>query len=157
RGQTKPELDLAGALRALGAPVTQQRLAIYGELRRAKDHPSAEAVHRRLGRRFPSLSLATVYKTLQAFSRLGLAALVNAPRAEARYDAITRRHHHLICEACGRIADVFDSRLDALRPPKLPPGFKLSGHSVHFRGLCPACARRGSFVARQRTYIKEER
>lgn len=135
-------VDLARELRERGVPVTHQRLAVYEQLRRAKDHPSAEDLYRRLKPRFPALSLATVYKTLQSLQDLGLVSLVNRPHVEARYDAIVERHHHAICEGCGAIEDLFDKDLDALKFPTAAKGFKVAGHSVHFRGLCAKCARR---------------
>lgn len=129
------------ALAAKGLPVTHQRLAVYEALHSAHDHPSAEALHAKLKKKYPSLSLATVYKTLQTFQELGLASLVNYPHVEARYDAITRKHHHAICEKCGRIEDLFDAKLDSLPAPRAK-GFKVTSHSVHFRGLCQSCQRR---------------
>lgn len=130
------------AFAAKGLPVTHQRLAIYEALKSAHDHPSADELHARLKRRYPSMSAATVFRTLQTFRELGLASLVNFPHVEARYDAITHRHHHAICERCGRIEDLFDAGLDALPAPKAN-GFKVTSHSVHFRGLCESCQRQG--------------
>ena len=135
-------MSIEQALRARGIPATHQRLAIYDRLKKCKDHPSAEDIYRALKTKYPSLSLATVYKTLQTLEKLGLISLVNRPHAQARYDAITERHHHAICESCGRIDDLFDSRLDELPLPKGAGGFVVTGHSVHFRGLCKSCARR---------------
>ncbi len=137
-------MNIEEALRSRGIPLTHQRLAIYDRLKRSKDHPSAEDIYRALKPRYPSLSLATVYKTLQTLEKLGLISLVNRPHAQARYDAITERHHHAICEGCGRIDDLFDKRLDVLPQPKAVSGFIVHGHSVHFRGLCKGCARRSN-------------
>jgi Fur family peroxide stress response transcriptional regulator len=137
-------MSLTAVRRALaekGLPVTHQRLAVYEALHASHDHPSAEALHVKLKKKYPSLSLATVYKTLQTFQKLGLATLVNYPHVEARYDAITHRHHHAICEKCGKIEDLFDEKLDSLPPPRAK-GFKATSHSVHFRGLCESCQRR---------------
>jgi Fur family peroxide stress response transcriptional regulator len=119
-------------------PVTHQRLAIFEALRSSKEHPGAELLYQQLKPSYPTLSLATVYKTLQALHGRGLISLVNSPAAQARYDFITEVHHHLICVRCGRIADLFDKKLDALKPPRIPD-FEVSDHSVHFRGLCKAC------------------
>jgi Fur family peroxide stress response transcriptional regulator len=130
--------DAKGLFRARKLPVTHQRLAVFEALRTSREHPSAETLYKRLKPGFPALSLATVYKTLRTLQRLGLAAVVDSPSAQTRYDAITQTHHHLICLKCGRIADVFDEKLDAVKPPRFP-GFAVSGHSVHFRGLCKAC------------------
>jgi Fur family transcriptional regulator, peroxide stress response regulator len=135
------DLDLKEALRRRGIPLTHQRLAIYARLKKAKDHPSAEQLYAALKPKYPSLSLATVYKTLQTLVKLGLIQVVDTPHAQARYDAITRRHHHATCERCGRIEDLFDARLDALPvPAEAVHKFKITGHSVHFRGLCAKCA-----------------
>ena len=135
-------MKIEEALRSRGIPLTHQRLAIYDRLKRSKEHPSAEEIYRALKPRHPALSLATVYKTLQTFESLGLIRLVNRPHTQARYDAITDRHHHLICGACGRIEDLFDPRLDALPAPGPTGGFVVTDHSVHFRGLCGKCASR---------------
>ncbi len=132
---------LRAALARKRLPLTQQRLAIFEALERATTHPSAEALHRELRRRYPTLSLATVYKTLETLQGVGLAQVVNAPHAGARFDAITVVHHHAICQRCGRIEDVFDRRLDRLAPAGVP-GFRSRGHSVHFYGLCRRCAKK---------------
>jgi Fur family peroxide stress response transcriptional regulator len=121
-------------------PLTHQRLAVYEELAGRRDHPSAESLHASLKKQYPSLSLATVYKTLQTLAELGMVARVDSPAAQARYDAIVETHHHAVCTACGKIEDLFDSRLDRLPPPKTA-GFVPSGHSVHFHGLCARCAK----------------
>ena len=124
-------------------PVTQQRLAIYGALAAAKDHPSADSIYAKLKPANPSLSLATVYKTLQTFQKAGLAGVVNAPHTEARYDAITGVHHHAICAKCGAIEDVFDDGLDKLKAPAAVKGFSVATHSVHFHGVCRECLKGG--------------
>jgi|CXWL01.1.fsa_nt_gi Fur family peroxide stress response transcriptional regulator len=121
-------------------PLTHQRLAVYEELSGRHDHPSAETLHDSLRKTYPSLSLATVYKTLQTLHAMGMVARVDSPTAQARYDAIVDTHHHAVCRGCGKIEDLFDSRLDRLPKPRAA-GFVPSGHSVHFHGLCAKCAR----------------
>lgn len=133
--------EVRDLFRAKKVPLTHQRLAVYEELTGRHDHPSAEALHESLKKAYPSLSLATVYKTLQTLHELGMVARVDSPAAQARYDAIVETHHHAVCASCGRIEDVFDPRLDRLPAPKAP-GFRIQGHSVHFHGLCAACARK---------------
>ena len=130
--------EVSALFRAKKVPLTHQRMAVYEELAGRRDHPSAESLYASLKRQYPSLSLATVYKTLSTLHEMGIVARVDSPAAQARYDAIVVTHHHAVCAACGRIEDLFDPRLDRLpRPPT--PGFKISGHSVHFHGLCAKC------------------
>ena len=133
--------EVRALFRARKVPLTHQRLSVYEELRGRRDHPSAEALHASLKKAYPSLSLATVYKTLQTLHELGMIARVDSPAAQARYDAIVATHHHAVCKACGRISDLFDARLDRIAPPETAE-FEFSGHSVHFHGLCAACAKK---------------
>jgi Fur family peroxide stress response transcriptional regulator len=132
--------EIRARFKAKGLPLTHQRLAVYEELTARHDHPSAESLYETLKKDYPSLSLATVYKTLQTLHAMGMVARVDSPTAQARYDAIIETHHHAVCTSCGRIEDLFDARLDALPPPKAA-GFRVSGHSVHFHGLCAKCAK----------------
>ena len=133
--------EVRALFRAKKIPLTRQRLAVYEELTGRRDHPCAESLYESLRKAYPSLSLATVYKTLQTLHRLGMVARVDSPTAQARYDAIVATHHHAVCAACGRISDVFDARLDRIAPP-MTRGFAFTGHSVHFHGLCAACAKK---------------
>lgn len=145
-----PEADLPALFRRRGLPLTEQRRAVYESLRASREHPSAEKIYRTLKPRYPSLSLATVYKTLRTLRELGLASLVDTPHAEARYDAITGTHHHAICVDCGRIEDVFDARLDRLRAPRAARGFQILAHSVHFQGRCARCVDKSKAVSLRR-------
>ena len=137
----KTRNEIRALFQAKKVPLTHQRLAVYEELAVRHDHPSAESLYESLKKAYPSLSLATVYKTLQTLHEMGMVARVDSPAAQARYDAIVETHHHAVCASCGRIEDVFDPRLDRLPEPKAA-GFKIEGHSVHFHGLCAACAKK---------------
>lgn len=134
--------EIRSQFKAKGVPLTHQRLAVYEELAVRHDHPSAETLYESLKKAYPSLSLATVYKTLQTLHEMGMVARVDSPTAQARYDAIVDTHHHAVCTGCGKIEDLFDPRLDKLPTPKAP-GFVPSGYSVHFHGLCAKCAKAG--------------
>ncbi|OGR95685.1 MAG: hypothetical protein A2V88_09445 [Elusimicrobia bacterium RBG_16_66_12] len=136
----KTREEIRGFFKAKQVPLTHQRLAVYEELAGRKDHPSAEALYESLKQNYPSLSLATVYKTLQTLHDMGMVSRVPSPISQARYDACMAVHHHAVCVSCGKIVDVFDPRLDSVAVPSLP-GFKVSGHSVHFQGRCARCGK----------------
>lgn len=137
---SKTRDGLRESFKKAGVPLTHQRLAVYEELSGRHDHPSAETLYDSLKKAYPSLSLATVYKTLQTLHSLGMVSRVDSPTAQARYDAIVSTHHHAVCTSCGKIEDVFDPRLDEIRAPRTG-GFTPTGHSVHFHGLCAKCAK----------------
>jgi Fur family peroxide stress response transcriptional regulator len=122
--------------------VTPQRLAIYRALLEAEDHPSPEMLYQRIRPKMPSLSLATVYKTLDALDALGLVKEVSVGSETKRYDANLERHHHLVCTDCGAIMDFYDRTLDAVTPPRRISGFVPRGIHIQVTGRCSQCARR---------------
>ena len=84
-------------LRAKGIQVTPQRLAIYEQLMGRKDHPSAEMIFNEIKDEFPSLTLVTVYNTLQKLESSDPCIKVNPLHTSARYDGNTEVHQHLVC------------------------------------------------------------
>jgi len=121
--------------------LTPQRLAIYRALLEASDHPTPEALYERVRPAMPSLSLGTIYKTLDALRELGLVAELPATGSSRRYDANMQRHHHLVCECCGSVSDYSDPALDRLVPPTRLKGFTAHHLNVHIHGLCRDCER----------------
>ncbi len=120
--------------------VTPQRLAIYRALLEAEDHPTPEALYQRVRSSLPSLSLATIYKVLDALAKLGMVQEVHVSSESKRYDANLERHHHLVCTRCKKVADFYDERFNAIAPPKRLHGFVAQSVSVQVFGLCTACA-----------------
>jgi Fur family peroxide stress response transcriptional regulator len=124
----------------LGLALTPQRLAIYQILAGDDSHPGAEDIYRRIKPNLPSLSLGTVYRTLELFEAHGLVSRVDAFSDQSRFDANLDAHHHLVCVQCHRVVDFEDQRLE-----KLPVeegnlhGFKVLSHRIHLVGLCPKC------------------
>jgi Fur family peroxide stress response transcriptional regulator len=135
----RSDRDFIATLRDHGLQVTYQRLAIYQALYNTMEHPSAEVIYQQVRKRFPMISLGTVYKTLERFFDAGLVHKVSPVSEVARYDAKTSHHHHLICVSCNSIQDIEDPVLD--REISLPEGsgFKLLRHQVVLHGYCPSC------------------
>ena len=133
--------------RSHGLSVTVQRLAIFEALAGSREHPSAEQIHRAVQRRIPTLSLATVYKNLEALKSIGAVADVNPLHEEGRYEAALpgtgagRPHHHLVCISCKKVRDLHDHELDRLKV-RDAQGFDLRAVRVQAEGLCPECQAR---------------
>ena len=127
--------------REAGMNLTPQRLTIYRALLEAEDHPSPEALYERVRPGMPTLSLATIYKTLDTLAGMGLVTELPATGDAKRYDANMEPHHHLVCTSCGKVTDYHDPALDRIAPPKALHGFRARQVSVHIRGLCAPCAR----------------
>jgi Fur family peroxide stress response transcriptional regulator len=134
----KNDIDVIAILRDHGLQVTYQRLAIYQALYKTKEHPSAEVIYREVRKRFPMISLGTVYKTLERFHVAGLIKKVNPVNEICRYEAETELHHHMICEKCQSIVDIHE--LSGTIPLPEKPGFKITRHQVIFHGYCENCA-----------------
>jgi len=115
--------------------LTPQRIAILDYLEGNKSHPSAEDIYRAVVKKFPTVSLATVYNTLSALERRGQLLKLTIDPSKARYDPNTSPHHHLICNLCKTIVDV-DARY---RLPLPDTDFKVTGSHVEFYGTCPKC------------------
>lgn len=126
-----------------GYRVTPQRLAIYEALVAEPTHPSAEELYRRVRERYPMISPATVYNTLQLLVRLGLATELGF-HGETRYDGNPRPHANVLCLHCQRIHDVDEELLEQVfASVRQRSGFLLLGQRHEFVGLCPDCQAKG--------------
>ena len=131
--------ELVSTLKEKGIQVTPQRLAILEQLKLRKDHPSAEMIFQELKDEFPSLTLATVYNTLEKLRTSGLCIEVNPLHASARYDGNTAAHQHAVCINCQRVVDVHDASVSIEPPEWLSKEFTLVNQNVIFYGLCKEC------------------
>ena len=94
--------------------VTPQRIAVLEALNNLKNHPTADKIKEYVVKNHPSISVGTIYKTLETFVDKGLVKKVKTEKDVMRYDAILENHHHLYCEDNERIEDFFDDELDTM-------------------------------------------
>jgi Fur family peroxide stress response transcriptional regulator len=133
--------DLRQRLAARRGRLTPQRMAIYDAVVGRTSHPSVAAVHEEVRRRFPGVSPATVYATLDLFVQLGLVQEISGPIR--RYDGRAGKHVNLVCIRCGLVIDVADSSLEALqRRAAARARFRVSAVRFELHGLCQRCRRR---------------
>jgi Fur family transcriptional regulator, peroxide stress response regulator len=131
--------------KAKGVKLTPQRLEVFREIASSLQHPDAEAVHRAVHARMPTVSLDTVYRTLWMLSELGLISVLGARRESVRFDANPTKHHHYVCIRCGLTRDFESDELQALRLPAAVKriGNVLSTH-IEARGICEICTKKSS-------------
>jgi len=127
--------------RATGIKLTPQRLAILEYIDGNKNHPSAENIHEAVSRKYPMMSLATVYKTLETLKHRGHISELSIDPKRRRYDPDTKPHHHLICITCKQIIDI-EAELSLSIPDELKEGFEITGNHVEFYGICSKCRSR---------------
>jgi Fur family peroxide stress response transcriptional regulator len=135
----KKDKDFISTLRAHGLQVTYQRLAIYQTLYFSMEHPSAEVVYQQVKKRFPMISLGTVYKTLEKFYDVGLVDKVSPITEVARYDAKTAPHHHMVCLQCQSIMDTAGSADEPTMSIAGHDGFHVLRRQVVLQGYCTKC------------------
>ena len=134
------ETRMVGRCRDRGLPVTAQRRAVLHALAGRRDHPTAGQLHAGAAARVPGITRATVYRVLDALERLGVVRRLDHAGGGARYEVDLGPHHHLVCTACGRIADLHDPALDGLSvSASKSGGFTVHDYSIQFRGLCGGC------------------
>ena len=97
-------------LRDEGFRITPQRTAIVDYLLKTDDHPSAELIHKVVRKRYPMVSLSTVYKTLDLLREKKMVNEIEVD-GESRFDAHTDEHINLVCLRCGKIEDVDEDEL----------------------------------------------
>jgi len=138
-------VDFEAECRRRGLAVTVQRRTVFEELSGRRDHPTADQVYDAVRERLPGLSRTTVYRVLETLVDSGFARKVQHAAGVARFDPMTGRHHHLACDACGRLVDLDDGVVPPLRLPESSrTGFRIKDYSVSFTGLCPDCAKKKS-------------
>ncbi|MDI6729153.1 MAG: Fur family transcriptional regulator [Thermodesulfovibrionales bacterium] len=126
-----------------GLKLTPQRLAILNYLDGNKEHPSAEDIYRAVLKRFPTMSFATVYNTLETLRQRGGLLELTIDPDKKRFDPNTEHHHHLICVKCKRIVDIHgDYKLPI--PNGERAGFEIIGNHIEFYGICPKCKKANS-------------
>jgi Fur family transcriptional regulator, peroxide stress response regulator len=123
-----------------GIVATHQRTEIYRELAGTAEHPSAEAIYKRVRSRIPAISLDTVYRTLRLLESKGVISRVGFVEERTRFDANTDRHHHFVCTECGVIGDFYSDALDRFSvPPEVSEMGSVDGVYVELRGRCRKC------------------
>ncbi len=136
-------MDIALKLRSEGYKVTPQRIAIYNALYGQTNHPSAEMIFQRLHEDYPTMSLATVYKTMDIFERIGLVKVLDMGDDCSRYDWDTDVHPHIRCIKCNRVDDLRGIRLEGLHEKvEALSAYRLTGEQLSFEGICPSCAKK---------------
>jgi Fe2+ or Zn2+ uptake regulation protein len=138
-GKPKRE-DLRSRLSAEGYSFTRQRTAVFEYLQQAEHHPTAEEVFLAIKKTLPKVSLATVYKNLEALIEAGVASKLTYGDGSARYDIRTDHHYHLRCLQCGKIWDMEPTEMsEAFKRMKPRPGFQVRDLRLELLGTCREC------------------
>ncbi len=91
----------------------------------------------------PTLGIATVYRNIQNLVDEGWLQPIEIPGDSTRYEVAVKKHyHHFHCNTCGKLFEL--EECEAQIKPKLPRGFRATGHEFFLYGVCAACVPSGS-------------
>jgi len=124
--------------------ITPQRHAVLSILAASQEHPSVDQIYKEVKARFPTTSLATVYKTVSLLKELDEVLELGFHDGNNRYDGNRPYPHpHVICTKCKKIMDPELATLDELsREMGRKTGYKIQSHRLDFFGVCPACQKK---------------
>lgn len=122
----------------------QRRMIMRAFLEHRGRHLSADDVFGMVKPTHPEIGLATVYRTLDVLTDVGILRRTDLGDGRSRYELDAgdggRHHHHLICRSCGRVEEVPGDLLDTVEAMiRLRNGFLTEVHDVKFFGLCRVC------------------
>lgn len=136
-------------LSAKGYKLTPQREStVRILLENETDHLSAENVFMLVKGIAPEIGLATVYRTLELLTELGVVDKVNFGDGVARFDlrpeGANHSHHHLVCVECGSVEEIMEDLLvDVEKKVESKYEFLIKDHRLTFHGICKVCQEKG--------------
>ena len=127
-------------LRAAGHKITPPRLAVLEVIEQEGEHLNPAEILTRAQAIYPALGRATVYRTLELLTQLGIVRPIYVGEHGPTYIRAEGGHHHLVCSTCGIVID-FDQCAAEQMTQELSErfGFQIKSHLLEFYGLCEHC------------------
>ncbi len=121
---------------------SKQRDMILAFLMGRNDHPTADTVYMNVRKKYPNISLGTVYRNLTLLADMGTISRLRLGDGADHFDADISPHYHFICTECGGVTDLQMESIDDITDIA-GAGFdgKITGHVTYFYGICAACTR----------------
>ena len=131
---------LTERLRNAGYKLTPPRLAVIEVIQQEGEHLNPNEILRQAQAIHPQTGRATVYRTLELLTELGIVRPIYVGEHGPTYIRAEGGHHHLVCSQCGAIVD-FDQCVAEGMERELENrfGFEIRSHLLEFYGLCPHC------------------
>lgn len=123
-----------------GYKVTPQRLAVFEFILSREDHPTADQIHKEVKKKYPTMSLATVYQALHLLTEMGLVQELGFNDKSSRYDPNIGPHINIICLNCGKIYDYKADSVNEMWSKIVSElGFKPVGQRLDIYRYCDEC------------------
>ncbi len=140
---TDPDIrfdELIAALKVRNFRLTPQRVELVRLIAVSEGHPSANQFYEKIRLKFPTMSHATVYKTLALLKEIDQVLEIDT-REDSRYDGNRPQPHpHLICMKCNKIVDgEFSLDHETIRKTEEISGYTILRPQISLYGICPDC------------------
>ena len=119
-----------------------QRIAVMKYLWEHRCHPSANDIYEALHPDMPTLSLTTVYNTLNLFAEKGAALSIQTGERMCHFDGDMSPHMHLYCTECGRIIDMSMEDTSAFSKGAAIINFEILDTQILIKGRCAECTQK---------------
>lgn len=132
--------ELIAKLREHDFRLTPQRVELVRLIAASEGHPSAAQLYEKIKVQFPTMSQATVYKTLALLKEMNQVLEIDL-HGDSHYDGNRPQPHpHLICMRCNKIIDA-EVSLDqeSLRVLEKTSGYRIIRPQISLYGLCQDC------------------
>ena len=135
-----PDRSIIEALRKKGYKATPQRIAICRFVTSSREHPTAGRIYKEVRKQHPTVSLATVYKTIDILKKQHIVQELAIVDGDTRFDSNMEAHVNLVCVRCGSVRDL-DSQIvqDMVGKVARAARFDVTGQSFALYGVCREC------------------
>jgi Fur family ferric uptake transcriptional regulator len=132
---------IVSALEAAGYRRTAPRRALAELVAERRGHFTADGLLAESRRRRLGVTRATVFRSIDVLSDLGLVERLDLPSGEHAFVACEPvHHHHVVCSSCGRSTPVEDTGIERLAEAiGRATGYQVETHRLELFGRCPAC------------------
>jgi len=117
---------------------TPQRLSIVEELYN-HGHMNIDQLYQSMLSKFPSISLATIYKNINTMIEICFISEVKIPNTKSVYELTKQEHSHIVCSECGEVMDITLDVSKLCDQAKAKSHYTLKHTSIIFDGICPSC------------------
>ena len=132
--------DYTNILREHHLKATPQRLAMLESID-YYGHINIDSLYEDIKKKFSSISLATVYKNINAMTKNMLLFEVKLPNEKSVYEIVKEQHSHLLCESCGKVTDIEVDLENTISQVMKDNKFQIKQADLVLSGVCKGCVK----------------
>ncbi len=119
--------------------MTKYEAEVYNIITMSREHLAVEQIYAELRKKYPKVVMATVYNNVNKLWKAGMIRKISIENMPDRYDRIIK-HDHLVCQKCGKLADISFEDLTASLRAQMGGEFLTYDLKVFY--ICPDCQER---------------